>query len=361
MLREFRERGWIGTTELTERRLTMSSSLPPRLSEDEVLALLRHADLESSYAMSELEHAQPIVRSMGLSTDASILSQSYGGGTGNGAPPTHGVVDVRKEAVMAARSRTEFPMRGSLSAFPFVLSTTKGYSNTDHIIKTNPDGTVDKLEEYKRRLRRRARQQHVEERGSDRWDQPAMPGKRRRRIKRDIDAPLAPPEPPISSYVIFVSQMTTKLRNDNPDRHYNQAVASKRIAALWNKLSEGDKRHYDDLLRDSRAEYESRILEYRATGKWSPYTQCGRLAKNLDEARRREARAAAANGKLDCLGPWVRLDPDKKNELERELDTYKTVVFPLRPQWSVEDHERRAKESYLKRRKKIKETKLVGS
>jgi len=346
----------------------MSSSLPPRLSEDDVLDLLRRADIESSYALSELDHAQPIVRSMGLSTDSSILSQSYGGGNGNSAPPTartatphaHGVVDVRKEAAIAARSRTEFPMRGSLSAFPFVLSTTKGYPNTDHIIKTNPDGTVDKLEEHKRRLRRRARQQHVEERGSDRWDQPAMPGKRRRRIKRDIDAPLAPPEPPVSSYVIFVSQMTTKLRNDNPDRHYNQAVAAKRIGAMWNRLSEEDKRHYDDLVRDSRAEYESRILEYRATGKWSPYTQCGRLARNLDESRRRESRATSTNGKLDCLGPWVRLDPDKKNELERELDTYETVVFPPRPQWSEEDHERRAKESYLKRRKKIKEKKLVG-
>ena len=74
-------------------------------------------------------------------------------------------------------------------------------------------------------MKRRHRQTQLEERGSDRWDLPRIPGGRRRRLKRDADAPSAQPEPPQTGYVIYVSQMTTKLRHDNPDRHHNQILA----------------------------------------------------------------------------------------------------------------------------------------
>lgn len=56
-----------------------------------------------------------------------------------------------------------------------------------------------------------------------RWDRPRLIGSRRRRIMREKDLPDAPPDPPPSGYVVFVSQMTTKIRHDRPSVQHNQS------------------------------------------------------------------------------------------------------------------------------------------
>jgi hypothetical protein len=56
-----------------------------------------------------------------------------------------------------------------------------------------------------------------------RWDKPRLPGERRRRIIREQDRPDAPPDPPPSGYVVFVCQMTAKIRHDRPSVQHNQS------------------------------------------------------------------------------------------------------------------------------------------
>ena len=228
----------------------------------------------------------------------------------------------------------------------------RGHCNTDHIIHQNPDGTVNKLSEYKRRMKRRHRQTQLEERGSDRWDLPRIPGGRRRRLKRDADAPSAPPEPPQTGYVIYVSQMTTKLRHDNPDRHHNQISAVRRISSMWNNLSEKERDHYTKLARDARTEYENQLMEYRATGHWSPSTTFTRLSNNKNghvRCRGNEERSTGSNG------PWVRIPYAEKNGLEKELDSYEQVIFPPRPKSMEKEHEEKVKEQKKRRKERMKD------
>ncbi|KAL9184089.1 hypothetical protein ACHAXT_002175 [Thalassiosira profunda] len=337
--------------------------LPPPLSPDALAALLDRADAAAASAREELDRARPLAEAAGLTVHGSVLDPAYAGagpalasGDASAAESTAAAAalpsaDLKKEAALALQARQDHnPLRGSLSAFPLVLSTSAGHSNTDHIVQTNPDGTVHRLSEYKRQLKRRHRQTQIEERGTDRWDLPRIPGGRRRRIKRDTDAAAAPPEPPKLGYVIYLSQMTTKLRHDNPDRHHNQIMAVRTISAKWNALPDPEKEHYVSLARDARGEYEDRLREYRATGHWSPYAAIARLDNNKNGAVVRTDAERHAGGN----GPWVRIPLERKNELEREIEGYEQVIFPPRPKGAEEDHERKMKESQERRRKKIR-------
>ena len=360
---------------------------PPRLSPADVAALLDRIDAETKSAREELEYAESIVQASGLTVHSSVLDAAYSGSGGAGAgvvgvggdgslttttiadslgntknassssssssPTAMPVaVDLRQEAALALQARHKYnPMRGALSAFPLVLSTTGGYCNTDHIVPINPiDGTIDKLSEYKRMLKRRSSQSKVEERGMDRWDLPRIPGGRRRRIKRAVDASEAPPEPPQTGYVIYVSQMTTKIRHDNPNRPHDQIAAIRWISSMWNELPSRQKEHYVIMAKEGRMEYEDRVLEYRATGDWSPYTTFTRLTTNKNgvDCRGLNERSTGSNG------PWVRMPYAAKNPLEREIDTYEQVIFPPRPVGSEEAYEKRVEESKKKRKEKRK-------
>lgn len=342
------------------------SKLPPRLSEDDIACLLERVAMESVAAREALEHAEPIAQAAGLTVHSSVLDQTYNGngalsGTSSAAAggDTYAaemstammtpMMDFRQEAALAMQARMNFnPLRGTLSAFPLVLSTTAGHSNTDHVVHQNPDGTVDKFLEYKRRMKRRARQFQSEKgTNTDRWDLPRIPGGRRRRIKRDSDAPSAPPEPACSGYVIYVAQMTTKLRHDNPDRHHNQISAVRSISYHWNKLSQKEREHYLKLAKDSREEYEVRLMEYRATGHWSPFTTITRLDDNKN--------GVVCTSERVTHGPWVRIPYEEKNELEKELESYDQVIFPPRPADMNAAHQKRVSESLKKRKKKIRE------
>lgn len=226
-----------------------------------------------------------------------------------------------------------------------------GHSNTDHIVDQNPDGTTNKLSEYKRRMKQRIGRAHSEEKGSDRWDLPRIPGGRRRRIKRDVDAPTAPPEPPSAGYVIYVSQMTTKLRHENPNRHHNQIQAVRRIAKMWTRLAEEERDHYNRLAADGQAEYKKRVVEYRATGAWQPFTTIERLVN-------KNGVTVEVDRKTGGNGPWVRIPYERKNDLEKELETYDQVIFPPRPSEMEEEHKRKIQEQKERRKKKIKSYKF---
>jgi len=202
------------------------------------------------------------------------------------------------------------------SATPTILRTTGGYSNTDHLIQCTGDPIYDKISEYKRSLRRRAKSVQPEQRGSDRWDQPRIAGTRRRRIMREKDLPKAPPEPPLSGYVVFITQMTTKVRHGRPNERHDQISVVKQISKMWKYgLSSKDRTYYNDFARESREEYQRQHTEFRATGTYSP---------------------SAMFERIDGDGPWVKSAYHEKNALERELATYACVKFPPRPD-NVED------------------------
>ncbi|KAL7441577.1 hypothetical protein ACHAXH_010010 [Discostella pseudostelligera] len=335
---------------------------PSRLSPDDIATLLERVDAEMESARDDLEYAETIAQASGLTVHSSILDAAYNGG-GTTLPPTAesgntnassaaaaaAAMDLRQEAALALQARHKYnPMRGTLSAYPLVLSTTGGHCNTDHVVPMNPDGTINQLSEYKRMLKRRFRQTQNEERGADRWDLPRIPGGRRRRIKRAVDAISAPPEPPQTGYVIYVSQMTTKIRHDNPHRAHNQIAAIRWISSMWNELSPRDRTHYVTLAKDARVEYEERLLEYRATGSWSPYTTFTRLMTNKNgvDCRGMNERSTGSSG------PWVRIPYEAKNALEKEIETYEQVIFPPRPVELEEVHEQRLEESKKKRKEK---------
>ena len=138
------------------------------------------------------------------------------------------------------------------------------------------------------------------------------------------DAPGAPPEPPFAGYVIYVSQMTTKLCHDDPHRHHDQILAVRRISNMWNKLLPDDKKHYTTMAHEAQAEYDVRLMEYRATGTWSPYTTFERLSSSRNGVTYGGPRERSTGNN----GPWVRVPYEKTNELEKEIDLYKQVIFP---------------------------------
>ena len=169
----------------------------------------------------------------------------------------------------------------------------------------------DSIAEYKRKLKRRMKAMQPEQKGTDRWDQPRISGSRRRRIVREMDLPCAPTEPPPSGYVIFIAQMTTKIRHDRPKVHHNQIKVVREISRIWKfGMSDQDREYYNKFARETREEYERQHREYRATGSFKP----SKVFERFHGDR-----------------PWVRIAFHEKNALEREITGYDTVKFPPRP------------------------------
>lgn len=259
-------------------------------------ALIRKCDTVIKNSLKDLQEARTILEPAGLTVESSILDPTFGGET----------------TVVA------------------VLRTTGGHSNTDHLVKISGDPRKDRIEELKRNYQRRIRSSQPEFRGEDRWDKPKIPGERRRRIVREKDMPQAPPEPPQTGYVYFVGQMTTKIRHDRPDDPHNQPRVVQEISKIWKLgMTDAEREYYNESAREAREEYQRLHQEYRATGRYQP-------------SRKFE--------KLKGVGPWVRVAWHEKNGLERELSTYETVSFPLRPPQLDEAYQQRQLES-IKRRK----------
>lgn len=271
------------------------------MSRESAEELLKQCDHEIKAAWHDIVDAKELAERAGLWTESSILDRTF---------PDH----ASKNLV--------------------VLRTTGGHSNTDHVVTITGDARTDRLQELKRAMHRRARALQPEKKGEDRWDKPRIPGERRRRILREKDMPEAPPEPPPSGYIIFVAQMTTKIRHDRPDEPHNQVKVIREIAKIWKYgILEKDREYYNEFAREAREEYQEQHREYRATGKYTPSKTFKRL---------------------DGTGPWVRVAAHEKNVLEREIESYDTVQFPPRPPELDDVYRKREQESKRRRKEKNK-------
>lgn len=197
---------------------------------------------------------------------------------------------------------------------------------------------TDRLDELKRKYVNRLRAMQLDTRGSkNRWNKPKVAGERRRRIVRDADAPEAPPEPPVSGYTIFVTQLTTKIRHDRPNEPHNQPRVVQEISSYWKSMTDNERSDYNIFAEIARKEYKQQIKEFRATGSFRPSEYCE---------------------KKPGSSLWVRKRMQNKNNLERELETYETYTFPLRPPELDEAYKQREAESKEKRKRKLQQERL---
>ncbi|CAJ1944413.1 unnamed protein product [Cylindrotheca closterium] len=210
--------------------------------------------------------------------------------------------------------------------------TTGGHSNTDHMVIRTGNERQDRIAELKRALLRRARAMQPEHRGEDRWDKPRIPGERRRRIFRERDRPEAPPEPPHTGFVVFVGQMTVKMRHDRPDQPHDQSRVVSEIAKIWRvSMSEEERAYYNQFATEARNEFDKQVVEYRATGSFRPSHSFSRL---------------------EGTNIWIR--KHFQNGLEKEISQYPTAQFPKRPAAFDEAYNQREERSVLRRKLKLK-------
>eukprot|EP00978_Attheya_sp_CCMP212_P001307 scaffold2735_cov61-Attheya_sp.AAC.3 len=99
-------------------------------------------------------------------------------------------------------------------------TTSGGHSNTDHLVKLTGDFRTDRIQFFKHTHCKRLASLQRSTFEQQKWDNnKRIPGQRRRRIARQSNVPY---EPPISGYVCFVYQMTTKIRHDRRDQPHDQ-------------------------------------------------------------------------------------------------------------------------------------------
>lgn len=236
------------------------------------------------------------------------------------------------EAIELSR-KAGLSTEGELSKATTAAST-GGHSNTDHLIVQTGNYTLDRVSELRRRYLMRQRAEQPECRKEDRWDKPRVFGERRRRINRDKDSPTAPPEPPMSGYIVFLGQMTTKIRHDRINEPHSQAKAVSEISRLWRMaLSEEEREYYHNFAEECRKEYRKLHMEFRATGYYKP--------SEIFE-------------RTEGTGLWFHKRPEDRNDLEKEIASYDTVLFPSRPPELNEEYQRREKQSQERRKRKLR-------
>jgi hypothetical protein len=222
-----------------------------------------------------------------------------------------------------------------------ISTTTGGYSNTDHIItRIGGDDRTDRIYEYRRQymIRQRTVTNNETKLYTQKWDKHRVVGERRRRIIRDIDLPNAPTEPPPSGYIIFLGQMTTKLRYDAYKRDttkrikHDQTKMVQEISNMWKaSLDDTDREYYHHFYIELKKEYQQQLMEYRATGYYTPSTKYIRNHTNV--------------------GLWTHIHPADKNALEMEIATYETIQFPSS---HLDDEEQLRRIQISKEKRKLK-------
>lgn len=177
---------------------------PPTLDQHALLEEAKSILVDSAFvlqgAASELQRAKEVASLGGFKVDSYIIE--------------------RPNAVATAAAAVD---GDASNPGAVVQTTTGGFSNTDHLISKIDDARADRIAELKRNLLRRHRKMQPENRRDERWDKPKVQGERRRKIVLEKDQDDSPPEPPHTGWSIFVGQMTTKFRHDEPDRHHDQS------------------------------------------------------------------------------------------------------------------------------------------
>ena len=83
-------------------------------------------------------------------------------------------------------------------------------------------------------------------------------GKRRRREKRDKDAP----KKALTAYFFFMSERRPELKKEKPNLDHKQIIFE--LGAEWNKLKEEDKQKYKLKAEEDRKRYEKEKAAYDA-------------------------------------------------------------------------------------------------
>jgi hypothetical protein len=132
--------------------------------------------------------------------------------------------------------------------------------------------------------------------------------------------------------------MTTKFRHDNYQRYQNtiqhdQTKMVPEISNIWKSvLSDADRNYYHIFQRGIRQEYQQQVLEYRATGYYTPSTKYQR--------------------NHETVGLWTHIQTCDQNALEMEIATYDTVQFPSTT-LNEQEQEQRLQVSQEKRKAKL--------
>ena len=263
-----------------------------------------------------LQEAREIASKVGLSIESDLRNikvvQTTTAATSATTSTATSMLNSRQKNAPTAAGASS-----SVSNIP-ISTTTGGFSNTDHIIiRTGLDERTDRINEYRRQymIRQRTVTNSETKLYTQKWDKHRVMGERRRRIIRDIDLPNAPTEPPPSGYIIFLGQMTTKLRYDTYKRNetkrirHDQTKMVQEISSMWkSSLDDTDREYYHHFYIALKLEYQQQLMEYRATGYYTPSTKYIRNHINV--------------------GLWTHLVTSEKNPLELEIATYETIQFP---------------------------------
>ena len=77
-------------------------------------------------------------------------------------------------------------------------------------------------------------------------------------------------------------------------------------------MSPDDKKYYATMAHEALAKYDVQLMEYCATGTWSPFTTFKQLTSN----RNGVTYGGPWEQRMGNNGPWVRMPYKKKNDLE---------------------------------------------
>ena len=95
-------------------------------------------------------------------------------------------------------------------------------------------------------------------------------------------------------------------------------------------MSEVDRKYYNDFAAEAKKQYEKQVIEYRATGSFTPSEECLKLDGNV----------------------WIR--KHVQNKLEQEISRYPSCQFPKRPAKLDKAYNEREERSKFKRKLKDK-------
>lgn len=253
----------------------------------------------------------------------------------------HNATDAIASALAASNSQQKTTTASSVlngpstSAKVTIPDSSAGYSNTDHTVVFTGSPCLDVAADMRRRLLLRFRYQCPEQQGSNKWDKPRLKGERRRRIVRETDKPNAPPVPPPTGYVHFISHRTLKWRHDNLDKVHDQSAVVREMSKVWRiVMSSTDQQYYNDASFAARTEYQQQLMEFRATGTYTP---------------------SETFKQLEPTNTWVYKDLSKANPLEQEIQSYKSHDFPVRPAQYDAAYAQRNLESKARRKQKLQQ------
>lgn len=287
-----------------------------------------------------LQEAREIASKVGLSIESDLRNikvvQTTTAATSATTSTATSMLNSRQKNAPTAAGASS-----SVSNIP-ISTTTGGFSNTDHlIIRTGLDERTDRINEYRRQymIRQRTVTNCEAKLYTQKWDKHRVIGERRRRIIRDIDLPTAPTEPPPSGYILFLGQMTTKLRyesykeNETKRVKHDQTKMVQEISNLWkSSLDSTDRDYYHTFHTKLKSEYRQQLMEYRATGYYTPSTKYIRNHTNV--------------------GLWTHIEVQDKNALELEIATYDTIHFPSS---HLDNEEQQRRINASKEKRKLKE------